>query len=873
MRSDHNSDHERRELPFRLRETAGIARRAEVVTLGLPLPADARLNPAAVRLRTESACAIPVQPKVLAQTPEGNPTWLQISFPASTPAAESETFVLSWGEPALSATSEAQAAPPPQATFQVGAAGGETLFSHAPDSPCRLVAHDEQGRPRVARLKNVRLAESGPVRKVWELEGAFPGLPLRLRVVLAWVEATCDLDCRITLENRGRAQHPGGYWDLGDPGSVLLQGLSLQWAIPISPAARWSWNTQPQAPLSLIEGRSWRLEQESSGGEAWDSRVHVDRDNHVPWTYRGYRVRAGEVGREQIVEEGLRATPALVVHDGAFARAFTLVEFWEKFPSGLEWDRTTVSAQLWPRRSGRLHELQAGERLTREIRWTSGETAESALDRLDAARSPLHLELPASRMDFGRTIPYLPPADATPRTELAQLLGQMLEGPDSFFAKREVLDEFGWRHFGDCWADHEQQYYKGPAPVVSHYNNQYDLLHGLLVQYVLSGDRRWWELADPLARHVIDIDIYHTDFDKSAYSGGMFWHTAHYHDAGTCTHRTMSTKMLGKEIPAVGGGPGNEHNYSTGLLLYYLLTGFQPAADAVRQLADWVVTMDDGDEHLLGLVADQPTGQASATFDPEYHGPGRGAGNSIQSLINGWLLTHDPRYPRQMEAIIRRTIHPRDDVSARELLNAEARWSYTVYLQALPRFLETIPEACVGRSFHAYVRAALCRYADWMSEHEHCYLDTPEQLEYPTETWAAQDLRKGNVLRQAARYTTGEARQKWQQRGSEITEQAWRQLTSFATRGQTRPAALVLQQAYIETCLNQTSPAEVAADCSDCEGEYGEPTVFATQKRRAKQRLRSPGAYPGIMVRMLNPRRWHALWRRSWAAQRLRRLS
>ena len=39
-----------------------------------------------------------------------------------------------------------------------------------------------------------------------------------------------------------------------------------------------------------------------------------------------------------------------------------------------------------------------------------------------------------------------------------------------------------------------------------------------------------------------------------------------------------------------------------------------------------------------------------------------------------------------------------------------------------------------------------------MVEHERPYLDHPEQLEYPTETWAAQELRKANVLRWAARY-------------------------------------------------------------------------------------------------------------------------
>ena len=41
-----------------------------------------------------------------------------------------------------------------------------------------------------------------------------------------------------------------------------------------------------------------------------------------------------------------------------------------------------------------------------------------------------------------------------------------------------------------------------------------------------------------LAVHVRDIDVYHTDEDKSAYNHGLFWHTVHYVDAGTSTHRS-----------------------------------------------------------------------------------------------------------------------------------------------------------------------------------------------------------------------------------------------------------------------------------------------------------------------------------------------
>ena len=125
-------------------------------------------------------------------------------------------------------------------------------------------------------------------------------------------------------------------------------------------------------------------------------------------------------------------------------------------------------------------------------------------------------------------------------TDLQGLIDAGLYGANNFFAKREAIDEFGWRNFGDIYADHEELNYSGDTPLISHYNNQYDALDGLLRQYLASGDRGWTDLAFPLAQHIVDIDIYHTIEDRDEYNGGLFWHTDHYANAYTCTHRTYS---------------------------------------------------------------------------------------------------------------------------------------------------------------------------------------------------------------------------------------------------------------------------------------------------------------------------------------------
>ena len=85
-----------------------------------------------------------------------------------------------------------------------------------------------------------------------------------------------------------------------------------------------------------------------------------------------------------------------------------------------------------------------------------------------------------------------------------------------------------------------------------------------------------------------------------------------------------------------GGGPSNEHNYTTGLLTYYFLTGDMSASEAVEGLADWVIHIDDGSKSKFRFFDRRPTGWASCTVSRNYHGPGRGAGNSIN--VSGQIL-------------------------------------------------------------------------------------------------------------------------------------------------------------------------------------------------------------------------------------------
>jgi hypothetical protein len=406
---------------------------------------------------------------------------------------------------------------------------------------------------------------------------------------------------------------------------------------------------------------------------------------------------------------------------------------------------------------------------------------------------------------------------------------QIVEGPHAFVAKREIIDEYGWRNFGELYADHEAVHHEGPRPFVSHYNNQYDFIYGAFLQFQRSGDARWRQLMTQAARHLIDIDIYHTQDDKAAFNGGLFWHTDHYLPAATCTHRTYSRSNGASDY---GGGPSNEHNYTSGLLHYYYLTGDVEAALAVRELADWVLGLDDGTRTLFGLIDGGPTGGASRTLEASFHRPGRGAGNSINALLDAYELSRERTYLTKAEELIQRCIHPSDDIARLNLDDPEHRWSYLVFLQVLCKYLAKKKETGeTDYGFH-YARESLLRYAEWMADNEVPYQDVLHKVELPTETWPAHDVRKSHVLHVAAEYSARAQRTRLHERASFFFDRCLTDLLAFETAYVTRPLVILCVFGSIDDYFCRHANVEFENPLHN--HAFGSPAAFVPQRARLR---------------------------------------
>lgn len=576
----------------------------------------------------------------------------------------------------------------------------------------------------------------------------------KIRVLLEIQSLGVDKCFRVVarIHNCASAKHPGGLWDLGDPGSFEFDSFELIWAADVNGEVEtqlFQMNEQFDVAQQIDKGQYQQLsvEQFSSGGEHWNCRNHVDKTNTVPLKRQGFEI-IGDKGDLHFHQDGQRIQPLLTLESNGKAVAASIEKFWQNFPSKLSYSNSSIHFGLFPKQTYQ-HELQAGERKSFDIVID----LEGNTQRLQEAMRACDVTLSRQSAVESNTLPLFEGAEHD--EPLYRIIEAGLHTDNNFFAKREQIDEYGWRHFGDLFADHECYGEQGKHVQFSHYNNQYDPIWGFLRQYLTTGDCRWFELADDLARHVLDIDIYRTELDREEYNNGLFWHTDHYSDAATCSHRTFSKHHSEVyEGYQSGGGPGGQHCYTLGLTLYYFLTGSEDCKQTLLKMADWIGNLYEGSPTILGTLYAIKRSSVIGVKNvvTGIYPLDRGTGNYINALLDSYEVTSDEGYVNKAFNIISNTMHPQDDVNSLGLDNIELTWFYSVLLQSVIRFLELKrAQGSFDDAFY-YCRDVLNTYVTWMQANEKPYLDQVEKLEFPNLTWAAQDLRRANIFYAAAYY-------------------------------------------------------------------------------------------------------------------------
>jgi len=781
-------------LEITVEETAGIARNREPVTQGIPFPKGLFSESSGFQVMDDEGNSVPVATTPLARWADGSVKWMLFDLQLSILARGTKCLRIYPKSPGRTAHKEEFGSPElyesqgkisvrtGKAEFELDAckllpfrqitvAGYPVLHEQA----SRIVLIDEYEREWIPRIDRQVVETQNPLRMVLVFEGAFMSgndvhtLRYTCRIHFFAGKSTARVD--FMLWNPRSAHHTGGVWDLGDKGSIFFRDLSLELVIEKTKQEDTYYSLNVGDPLKDADDNIL-IYQDSSGGENWRSHNHINRHEEIPITFRGFEVRNGQ----HVISRGLRSTPCIAVSNKGRTIAASVRHFWQNFPKALEVNGGNLNIRLFPKYFNDLFELQGGEQKTHTV-YVSVEDGQIQDGFLDWVHNPLILRVSPEWYSASGTCPRPVPLNrVAPNAyylEYQQMVDIAIRGERSFFGRREIIDEYGWRNFGDIYADHEAVFHKGKEGFVSHYNNQYDVIKGAIIQFMRTGKQVWFQLADEHARHVSDIDIYHTDQDRYEYNNGMFWHTDHHLDAATSTHRSVSHKHREFKAPhLVGSGPSPSHNYTTGFLYHYWLTGDPRSKEGVMTLGNNIAKNLEGSDILLERWV--TTGKNIVKWfirkfklSLEEHeivydldGPGRASGNALNTLLDAFLISSDERDMQYAERLIRQCVSPNDNIEARDLLNAEFRWMYNIFLQSLGKYLDIKRDIGQFDQMFWYARSVLLKYAAWMVEHEYPYLKKPEILEFPNETWTAQEIRKSDVLAHAAHYAPEPVRQR-----------------------------------------------------------------------------------------------------------------
>ncbi len=801
-------------------ETAGIERIGEPVTVGIPFPKNVLYDKKDLSISDCNSNLIPLQTEIFAQWPDQSLKWILCDFNVVCQANSVVNYYLNYdgltGQRNIENIINIKKT---DSLICVNTGKAEFAFDNRTFIPFQSVRIsgteliDRQNCLTLLKgsssdefkpvINKVDIETSGLLRSTILAEGSFESRDGKEFATfssrLSFYAGKSVVKVDFTIKNPRAAKHPGGLWDLGDDGSIYFDDLSLCFGLYTEEEALIFWKTKVDENIKKLNGTGVEIYQDSSGGDNWNSINHVNKDGKVMNCFSGYKVKSVST----ILEEGNRANPIVIVTSQNISIGAMVVNFWQNSPKSIEAKENKLKIGLFPKQYNDMFELQGGEQKTHTCYISFGQ--DDSINNsagLDGFLNPLVARSTPDWHSKCMALGYMAPSNDDKNSNYQKLVNNVINGENSVYKNREIIDEYGWRNFGDIYAEHEKVGYKGQLkPFVSHYNNQYDIIHGCIYQFARTGELKWYELMNNLARHVIDIDIYHTKRDRRAFNGGAFWHTDHFMHAETSTHRSFSKKSadaLG--LKSYGGGLTPENCYTTGLLKYYFLTGNVMAKDAIIELADWLIDRDKIDMTILGILRKMKHTMSSIL--QEYaHSPGRCQANAIATLLDAFEVSKSRRYLLKAEKILKKYISPSDDIDKLQKQQIEARWFYLIFLQSIGKYLDIKDGMNEHNKMFQYAKESLLHHAKWMLKNEVPYKQMFHVVEIPSTTWPAHDVRKSAIFDYAYKYSNGSIKDEFLEKSDYFYDMAITDVLSFNDESVTfiRPLAILMNYGVMHT--------------------------------------------------------------------------
>lgn len=467
-------------VPITINEDNNINRKAEPITIGVPF-AKGKVKSTDLLSLYDKEEKIPCQINTTTTWNDGSIKWIILNFQTDIDANSEKTLNLikeKINNPVLTSNITTEEF---EHYWSINTGNSIFYLSKTEFKPLDKIIQNNKtilnnGQSTI-RLKDKNNAIVIPVIKsikinnkqlylIADIKGIFfdskKNLYAKFLAVLTFYKAKSTVKLQFTIHNPNRAYHPENLWDLGDKGAIYFNQLDYQISLDSPPQINWKKGASSQWEKNQSD--RFVIYQDSSGGELWDSKNHINKDKRVPLKFKGYQC----LDNQDIIHHGNRVNPFIHIKTNKLQLTTHIKQFWQNFPKAIEITKNNISIALFPKQFSDNFELQGGEKKTHTIFLNFSED----MDSLDYCQFPLIAKIPVSYYAQTNLFSWMPKVYA--KTSLDYLINAGIEGENNFFSKREVIDEYGWRNFGDLFADHESLYRKNNQLNISHYNNQYD---------------------------------------------------------------------------------------------------------------------------------------------------------------------------------------------------------------------------------------------------------------------------------------------------------------------------------------------------------------------------------------------------------------
>ena len=576
-------------LKISVEEPTGVSRKGWPVTSGIPLAQGALKDAAAAALFTADGREVPLQTEALARWGDGSIRWLLLDFQVDLAAKEHKSFSLRYGPGVKRAkidkpvriqkqgdvvvidTGPIRLQLPPKGYHLLGNVmldlnqdGRFEPDERVTDPSADIVLWDDRGRSFSGGHEGGSRAEmlveqAGPLRACVRIEGhhaSADGQMFRYVVRMHAFRGQRFVRFFYTFVN-----------DHQDSLMARVRVLGLQFELAKQAGAQPSGvldaKTVQQGYLFQVDENHYELNRQPAGRRA------------VGWAAAG--------GDRSGLAVGLR-------------------EFWQNWPKSIEYVRGTLWMNICPHivkgpyggkpleeenklyyylRDGR-YTFKVGVAKTHEL-WATFYAGEPDVKKLSAffraAEDPLLAVCEPAHVNSTKAAGELPPADPAKYAGYDRWLGRAL---DAHLERREKVREYGMLNYGDWYGERQ----------VNWGNLEYDLAHGLFLQYLRTGDRRFFLRAEQAARHHIDVDVVHAvnPHLKNPWGPppkvGEIWLHCLNHTGG---YYEDEDRLPVSRTYQMGHSTNFGHVWVSGDLDYYYLTGDRRAREVAVQVADAMV--------------------------------------------------------------------------------------------------------------------------------------------------------------------------------------------------------------------------------------------------------------------------------------------